>query len=95
MYGTFARFKPSAGKEEEIIDLINSFESARGEVTGYRETILIRPDNEPNWYLVAVFEDQATYLKNADDPEQDRWYQKFRALLDSDPEWTDGTMWQI
>ena len=40
--------------------------------------------------MVAVFESKETYEANANDPAQDAWYRKFRALLTADPEWNDG-----
>ena len=40
--------------------------------------------------MAVVFESKEAYVANATDPAQDRWYQKFRALLASDPEWNDG-----
>ncbi len=37
-----------------------------------------------------VFEDQETYSANAHDPATEEWYGRFRALLEDDPDWTDG-----
>lgn len=31
------------------------------------------------------------YRKNAESPEMDAVYQRIRACLETDPEWTDGT----
>ncbi len=57
----------------------------------HRMATCSRPDREAGTaYLVAMFHDEASYRKNADDPEQDAWYQRFRALLEADPEWNDG-----
>jgi hypothetical protein len=41
---------------------------------------------------VAVFEDEATYRANANDPEQHKEYERFRQHLVADPEWHDGTI---
>jgi hypothetical protein len=41
-----------------------------------------------------VFEDEKSYRANAADPSQGEQYQKYRALLDADPEWHDGTIEQ-
>ena len=40
--------------------------------------------------LLAVFTDKASYVANANDPEQDRWYRGLRELLAADPTWEDG-----
>ncbi|MBI4505724.1 MAG: hypothetical protein HY691_09340 [Chloroflexi bacterium] len=37
-----------------------------------------------------VFQDRETYMRNADDPDQDRWYKELRVHLAGDPEWEDG-----
>ena len=37
-----------------------------------------------------IFEDRASYDKNADDPAQNERYMALRALLEADPEWHDG-----
>ena len=42
-------------------------------------------------FLVAVFDDEATYKANADSPEQNDRYLELRALLEDDPDWMDGT----
>jgi hypothetical protein len=43
-------------------------------------------------WVMAIFEDEASYRANASSPEQDRDYQEMRALLDADPEWHDGVI---
>ena len=39
-----------------------------------------------------MFEDEASYKKNAASPEQDKEFRAYRALLEGDPEWIDGTI---
>lgn len=36
------------------------------------------------------FQDPTTYSANAHDRATEEWYKRFRALLEDDPEWTDG-----
>ncbi|MCX2726790.1 hypothetical protein OO015_04680 [Thermomicrobium sp. 4228-Ro] len=43
---------------------------------------------------MATFDDRESYRRNADDPEQDRWYRALRALLSEDPYWEDGEVMQ-
>ena len=40
--------------------------------------------------LTVVSKDKASYVANAEDPEQNRWYQALRQHLEADPEWHDG-----
>ena len=53
--------------------------------------LLSEDASETVWGL-AVFEDQQTYRDNANDPEQDVQYRRFRELLEADPEWHDGSI---
>jgi hypothetical protein len=40
--------------------------------------------------MFAVFEDRASYDKNADDPAMNDQYMEYSALMEGDPEWHDG-----
>lgn len=40
-----------------------------------------------------LFEDEEAYAADAHDLATEEWYRRFRALLEADPEWTDGG-WQ-
>ncbi|MGH2830845.1 MAG: hypothetical protein ACRDJM_10220, partial [Actinomycetota bacterium] len=52
-------------------------------------------DSDPNTLiLVAAFKDKASYQANANSPEQDKWYQRFREFMTVDPEWMDGEIIQ-
>ena len=63
------------------------------QVRGSISTHLLRTDADPDeYYLLAVFEDEATYRQNAEDPAQDERYRRMRELLLEDPEWHDGTI---
>ena len=91
MFGTIARakIKPETRSafEEVIRKQMYSDHNVEGFVAGYT----VRPDKiDDEVWLVAIFRDRESYMKNADDPAQDARYREFRALLESDPEWTDG-----
>ena len=59
----------------------------KGNLGGYMFLL----DKDPQeMIMVAVFQDRESYEANAEDPEQDQWYQEFRQLLEADPEWNDG-----
>ena len=93
MYGTIARLHPQPGR---LADLSTYGErvGALG-IPGMHESYLFRPDENPydrdTVFLVAVFDDEASYRANADSPEQHERYLEMRALLVDDPEWMDGT----
>jgi hypothetical protein len=67
-----------------------SLEAVPGYVTSY---VLWENDSETAW-LFAVFEDRATYERNAEDPAQHQRYLEYRALMEDEPEWHDGEIEQ-
>jgi quinol monooxygenase YgiN len=90
MYGTVARIKPKPGMDQAVIQSLEEWQRDRrpkvkGAIGGY----LYRLD-KGGLMMVAVFESKEAYIANAEDPAQDQWYQTFRALLETDPEWNDG-----
>ena len=87
MYGTIARLKVKPGSVGAFKQMFGAMASPLGRVTHY----IYQMDADPNeLYLVVVFESKEAYLANAQSPEQNARYEKFRALLDADPEWHDG-----
>jgi quinol monooxygenase YgiN len=90
MYGTVARTRV---KEENRQALKEVFESQGGDqpegfVAGYT---LMENDSDAVW-LFAVFQDRASYDRNADSPAQHEQYKAYRALMEDEPEWHDGTI---
>lgn len=93
MYGTVARMKIQREKVDELRALMEAVESRH--VEGHRSTHILIPDDGRDEILMAVyFDDKASYAKNADDPRMHEDYVRYRALLDADPEWTDGE-WEV
>ena len=92
MYGTIFRFKVKPGEEERVVDVFEEWESERkSEVDGAIGGLLLKPDNWAGEFAgVALFKDKATYVANAHDPAQDKWYRKLRDLLEDDPVFPDG-----
>ena len=89
MYGSIFKMRPKSGKSQELRDVMLTMDRRpKGMVTAY----LLNEDSAGNVWGLAVFQDEKTYRDNAADPGQDAQYQKFRALLDSDPEWHDGNI---
>lgn len=92
MYGTVARIRPKAGSEKALLAMMDEWRKSRkAKVKGAIASYVYKLDRDPNTFVMAVvFQDKKTYHANADDPEQDKWYRKFRALLQADPVWEDG-----
>jgi quinol monooxygenase YgiN len=93
MYGTIARLHPRPDKRGELDELGRSMVDG-DPPPGFRSAFLFRPDRNPYYrdtvFLVAVFDDEASYRANADTPEQHARYLELRELLEDDPEWWDG-----
>lgn len=91
-FGSVFRLKPRPGQKQALINL---FKSGRqpGEIAGFQCAHVFDCGDEV--WGVAVFSDEKAYRDNANDPAQDAEYQKMRALIESDPEWHDGTVESI
>ncbi len=94
MYGTIARLHPRADRVDELLALGDTLMEG-AEPAGYRGSYVFQPDQDPydrpTMFLVAIFDDEATYRANASSPEQAARYPRLRELLDDDPDWMDGT----
>ena len=89
MYGTVARYRVKPGMEQRFMELGPEFEAHAP--PGFVALYVYRLDTNPNeYYLTVVFESKEAYFANANSPEQDAFYHKYRALLEEDPEWHDG-----
>jgi|SRR4051812_9067183 len=92
MYGSIFRFQPLPGKEQELEALVSQEgqqDAQRLRDSGWVSTHVFKLD-KGGMMGVAIFESKEKYQANANDPKQDEWYRKFRALLQADPEWNDG-----
>jgi quinol monooxygenase YgiN len=88
MYGTVARLHVKPENRTKMAEVMEHQSAAvvPGYVSGY---VLYENDSDTGW-LFAIFEDRASYDKNADSPDQNDRYMEFRALMEDDPEWHDG-----
>lgn len=91
-FGSVFRMRARAGQEDAIVQMLRQWERERGpQVQGYVASYLFKSRAHPGELVgVAVFDSEESYRRNAEDPEQDRWYRQLRELLESDPEWNDG-----
>ena len=92
MYGTVARTRVKPENREKLRATLAAQDAAAvpGYVTAY---LLYENDSDVAW-MFAVFEDRASYERNADDPAQNERYLEYRALMEQEPEWHDGEIEQ-
>jgi quinol monooxygenase YgiN len=92
MYGTVAKFTIKPGKYNELAAIMDQ---RGGQIPGLTFEHVYQTDEDPNTiYVVVGFESKDAYTKNAADPKQHESYVAYRALLEKDPEWHDGTIIQ-
>jgi hypothetical protein len=92
MFGTIARLKVKPGEEQGLRAAQDRWwRERRPKVKGAVTSYLCKPVNgaRDEQILIAIFDTKENYVANANDPEQDAWYQEFRSHLAADPEWTD------
>src|SRR2546428_7296114 len=89
MYGTVAKAKVKPENREKLREVFGRQLSARP-IAGYITSYALYENDSDDMWLFAVFEDRATYDKNADDPAMDAQYQEYRAFMETEPEWHDG-----
>ena len=88
---TFYKMRVRPGKVNALRTLMDNWERERdvrplgfvASVTGSRKG---NPDEV--WGTV-LWDNTENYMKNANSPEQNAWYEQMRALLAADPEWFD------
>jgi antibiotic biosynthesis monooxygenase (ABM) superfamily enzyme len=90
MYGTLMRANVTPGNRDAVAALMGEGVAAKG----FHATHVLFPDDDDRTVIAAIlFDDDVAYSANAHDPATEEWYGRFRALLEEDPEWTDGR-WQ-
>ncbi len=88
MFGTIGRAKIKPENRDKLVETMMRPEY--NDVEGFRNAWLMFPESGDEVLIVAQFEDRDTYMRNAEDPKQHERYVEYRALLESEPEWTDG-----
>ena len=96
MYGTVALVYPKPDKEQELFALVEKWwTERRPKVQGAVSSTLSRQDINPGELLLAViFESKEAYEANANDPEQNAWFQQMMACCVKEPRWFDGEVVQ-
>jgi len=86
MYGTIAKLKAKKGSIEQL----RKMEMGR-QPAGFVGSYVFQSDaSSDELWLVAIFKDKATYLANAESPEQDKEFHELMQHLAAEPEWHDG-----
>ena len=89
MYGTVGRAHIKPENRAKFIEVLRR--QSTSDAPGFRDAYLMFPDNRENEVLiVAMFDDSDSYRRNANDPAQHQRYLEYRAMLEDDPEWSDG-----
>jgi len=92
VYGTIFPMTPIPGKEQEVFaifeqgskDLQPNIEDA---IAGY----VMKPDTFTGVLIaIAMFESKESNVTNGKDPALGGWFAKWRAVLQSDPDWEDS-----
>lgn len=87
MFGSAFKMRPKPGKTQELLDTMTSDDRRP---TGMIAAYLLSEASDGAVWGFAVFEDEQSYRANAESPQQHAEYERFRALLEADPEWHDG-----
>ena len=89
MYGSVSRWRVKDGQQQELEQLFT--EMMNDIPPGSQGVTVYRSDADPQEYWIAGrWDSKEIYRANANRPETDANFRRFRALLESDPEWHDG-----
>lgn len=88
---TFMKMKVKPGQVDELRKIMTTGEEqARIKKGGFQYSVMGKSKNDPNTVWGAVTWDTSeNYYKNAESPDQNKDYEKMRAMLTEDPEWFD------
>jgi len=86
MYGTIAKLKAKKGASEQVRRIRMTHRPA-GYITSY---VFQSEASQDELWLVAIFKDKATYIANAESPEQNQDFKNLMRYLTAEPEWHDG-----
>ncbi len=91
---TTFRFKALPGKEDAVVATFEKWANKEQmKATGVIEYwVSASNDAAGEFEAYVCFDTTENYKKNSDRPEQGVWFQEFRALLQDDPEWFNGTI---
>ena len=89
MFGTVARFTVKDGSEDQLVELMRTYEALK--IPGHISSSIFRlREGEREYIMATTFESESSYRANAESPEQNERFLAMRELLDGDPTWHDG-----
>jgi hypothetical protein len=89
MYGTCAKMRVKAENVESLKKVMDA-QMSGDPIPGYKQSYVLTENDSDAVWLFVIFEDRASYDKNANDPAQHERFMEMRGLLEADPEWHDG-----
>lgn len=96
MYGTVGIFKVKPDRVDDFIALNEEWNrTIRPTLPEGGAGIMYRLDKDPNTFiLAAAAPSKKAYFELADNPEQDKWFQRLAETFAAEPEWNDGEIIQ-
>ena len=90
-HATFWKMQVQPGKVGDLTKIMSSTQEIdRIKAGGWQMTVVgTRKDNPNEIWGMVTWDTSDRYCKNAESPDQDKDYQRMRALLTADPEWFD------
>lgn len=93
MYGTVMRYRMKPDSEDKALALTAEFRDHVPD--GFVASYTYRLDAGDDSYITAVlFESREAYRASSDTPEQGEWYGRFSELMQGEPEWNDGEVFE-
>lgn len=94
MFGTIGHARPKPGTEAQFNALTEEWmRTIRPKVPGSFLELHGRPKDRPGEVVfIALAQDEATYRRLADLPEQDAYFHKMMEFLEAEPTWEDVEM---
>lgn len=91
---SFFRARVQPGKMDQVVQQFEKWgREQKPQAKGFVRSILVKGNDDPNAIMGGIrWDNTENYFANAGRVEQDAWYRELRALLESDPEWFDGTL---
>ena len=91
MYGTVAKMRVKAGAEQAFMQVAAATESVP--IAGVVAVYVYQMDADSrDFYMTVVFDSQESYVANANSPAQHDRFMQLMAVLETEPEWHDGTV---
>ncbi len=94
MFGTIGRARVKSGHTSQLNALLQEWkDTVRPKVPGtFLEVSGHRAGAPDEMVFLALAQDEATYRRLADMPEQDAWFRKMVEHLEAEPTWEDVEM---